>query len=97
MVKTFGVLVEFRLTDLDTWTAYAIADRAYVTVRGVEQYRTVLTCRTSDIFKPGQLPNDEYRAKEVNVSGSQWGGGYDIVSYERDGTGMCELILEVQA
>jgi len=97
MVKQFGVLVSFTINDIDVWDAYAIADRAFVEVRGTEQYKTVLICRTADIFKPGQLPNDEYRATEVNVSGSQWGGGYYIVGYERDGTGISTLILEAQA
>jgi hypothetical protein len=100
MVTQFGAvcnLVRGSGVGAQNWDVSGIFDRDFVEVRGVESYRPVLTVRKEDIYEPGQLQNDTYRATSVNVATEYGGNGYDIVGYQHDGTGMVVLILEKQA
>lgn len=100
MVKQFGALCTLsRGTGLnrDDWDAYGILDRDFVDVRGVESYRPILTICVEDLYEPGQLPNDTYRADAVQVQFDYVVDmGYTIVAYQHDSTGMVALILEKQ-
>lgn len=83
MVESVGVLCTFALGQ-DDWDAYAIVERNYVDVQGVQGYRPTLLCRTEDLYAPGELLNDENRATSVNTPNH---GGFDIIEFQHDGTG----------
>lgn len=95
-VREFGATCSLHIGQ-DDWDASAIFDRAWVDVRGVETYSPTLLVRVEDLYLPGQLQSDSYRATSVNVAAEYGGAGFDIVAYQPDGTGMVTLILEKQA
>mgnify|MGYP001419008751 CR=1 FL=1 len=98
LVTEFGVDCNMARGTAD-WDIKGIFDRDFVQVNGVETYKPILTVRFEDVFEPGQLTNDTYRATSVNITdGAGYvGGGFDIVAYQHDGMGMVQLILERQS
>ena len=91
--KAFGSLVQFAKGQ-NKWNAYAIFDREFVALQGMESYRPILTCREIDAIQPEQA-GDAYRASWVDVNPDKVGGdAFNVVEHQPDGTGMVTLILE---
>lgn len=92
-LEAFGEDANFSLPDMTNWDVKVIFDNAFIDVDGIESRQPVALCRYSDAYNPeGSIGDVDDRVTAVLLSA----GGYDVVEFREDGTGMVELVLERQ-
>jgi hypothetical protein len=83
---------------VNAWTAWAVFDRQFVAVLGVESYRPTLTLRETDAYLAGYNGQAAYLAERATVAATETlAGTFTVLGIERDGTGLALMILEASA